>query len=90
MRIVKKNLKEEKLKIKFTYEKKNEKELDIIDVLNDDFELKDNALITIICKSHWKGNVFLPKITIFEDVNKKSFVFEKLLNFNCIENLISY
>ena len=78
----------EKLKIKFIYEKTNEKELDIIDVLNDEFELKDNAIITVICKSHWKGNVFLPKIIIVDDVNKKTFTFEMLLNFYCIENLI--
>ena len=80
----------EKLKIKFSYEKTSEKELDIIDVLNDDFELKDSAIITVICKSHWKGNVFFPKITINEETHKKTFVLEKLLNFYCIENLISF
>ena len=46
-------------------------------------EISDKINITLICKSDIRGNVFLPRLTIYEETSKKTIYYDKLLNFNC-------
>jgi hypothetical protein len=75
----------ENLKLRIGYEKTSEKELDIIDIVEKEVEINDNANITLICKSEALGNLFLPRLTVTDENTKKSQVFDKLFNFTCVE-----
>lgn len=61
-------------------------ELDIIDIIDKEIEITDKTNVTFLCKSGVKGNIFLPRLVIYDENSKKTHYFEKLLNFYCIEN----
>jgi hypothetical protein len=74
------------------YDKPNEREIEIIDIIEKKIELSQknpsNNFI-LICKSDYLGNVCLPrlKFVLFEDNNNnpKKNIYDALLSFNCIE-----
>lgn len=40
--------------------------------------------ITLICKSDVLGNVYLPKLTVYEESLRKTINYERLFNYNSI------
>jgi hypothetical protein len=72
------------LKLKILFEKISDREFDIIDIVEKDFELKDKINVTFICKCDSYGNIFFPKLSIIEENLKKTICYEKLFNFNCV------
>ena len=68
----------------------NEREFDIIDIIEKRIELSPKFLnnsFILICKADYLGNVFMPKIKfiINEDNKVKDEIYiEKLINFNCV------
>lgn len=82
------------------YEKHNEQDViedrcvEIVDVVDKHIEINKNDMnvkkFCVICKSHVVGNVGLPPLVIKFN-SKNQFVYNKLLSFDCIEevNLLS-
>ena len=68
----------------------NEREFDIIDIIEKRIELSPkflNNCFILICKADYLGNVFMPKIKflIYEDNKIKDEIFcETLIHFNCV------
>lgn len=56
-----------------------------MDIIEKDIDLVEIKNFCLIVKSEFKGNVFLPRLVITDEVTKKSIQLDKLLNFNCIE-----
>ena len=75
-------------------QKSNDREIEIIDIVQKKLELTEDIPINtfcLICKSDILGGVFLPKIklSVFDQRNSllQSFSFEKLLDYSCIKGI---
>ena len=75
-------------------QKSNDREIEIIDIVQKKLELTEEIPINtfcLICKSDILGGVFLPKIklSVFDNRNAllQSFSFEKLLDYSCIKGI---
>lgn len=77
------NKTQKNLKLKILYDKVSDRELDVIDIVEKEFELKDKMNVTFICKSETYGNIFFPKLSVVEENLKKTICYEKLFNFIC-------
>jgi len=74
--------------LKLNHEKINDTEIDILDIIDKEFNITDKINVTLICKSDRKGNVFLPRLVVQDENSKKTHYLEKLINFYCIDKLI--
>ena len=70
------------LALKYEVDKPGDREFDVIDIVDNNFELKDKANFCLICKCDILGTVCLPKLVI--SVNDAKANYDKLLYFNCV------
>lgn len=68
--------------LKYEVDKPGDREFDVIDIVDNNFELKDKATFCLICKCDILGTVCLPKLVISVDDAKTNH--DKLLYFNCV------
>lgn len=78
----KKLMKVNVLALKYEVDKPGDREFDVIDIVDNNFELKDKANFCLICKCDILGTVCLPKLVI--SVNDAKANYDKLLYFNCV------
>jgi len=79
-----------KVSISIDYTPTTVDEVKIIDIDNKNIVLKDFDSLCLNCKSEIKGNVFLPTIRIkISDGNfNQEYIYKKLINFYCKDELI--
>lgn len=72
-------------------EKINDRDIDVIDIVEKDFTIFGNgiAVFCLICKCDILGTVNLPRLTLTstEEGSKSPFHYVNLLSFNCVKEI---